>query len=48
MLICQESGVEVAGAFDRPLVTLDPRAARTPWLALAKRSCLGRCSAGRV
>ena len=30
MLICQESGVEVADAFDRPLVTLDHAARRTP------------------
>ena len=30
MLICQEAGVEVADAFDRPLVTLDHAARRTP------------------
>ena len=30
MLVCQEAGVEVADAFDRPLVTLDHAARRTP------------------
>ena len=30
MLICQEAGVEVADAFDRPLVTLDHAARRIP------------------
>ena len=30
MLVCQETGVEVADAFDRPLVTLDHAARRTP------------------
>jgi fructose-1,6-bisphosphatase/inositol monophosphatase family enzyme len=30
MLICREAGVEVADAFDRPLVTLDHAARRTP------------------
>ena len=30
MLVCQEVGVEVADAFDRPLVTLDHAARRTP------------------
>lgn len=30
MLICQEAGVEVTDAFDRPLVTLDHAARRTP------------------
>jgi len=29
-LICQEAGVEVSDAFDRPLVTLDHAARRTP------------------
>ena len=30
MLVCQEAGLEVADAFDRPLVTLDHAARRTP------------------
>ena len=30
MLVCQEAGVEVADAFDRPLVTLNHAARRTP------------------
>ena len=30
MLVCQEAGVEVVDAFDRPLVTLDHAARRTP------------------
>ena len=30
MLVCQEAGVEVADAFDRPLVTLEHAARRTP------------------
>lgn len=36
MLICQESGVEVADAFDRPLVTLDHAARRTPVAGLGE------------
>ena len=48
MLICQEAGVEVADAFDRPLVTLDHAAWRIPVAGVGEAYGLARRSAGRV
>jgi hypothetical protein len=46
MLVCQEAGVPVVDAFERPLVTLEHAARRTP-VAAATPALLDQCLAAR-